>query len=165
LIEDNTITDVEYPIRAEGGAAIIRDNHIEHRASNDTAIQYDDGAGAIEGNTVNGYSRGVAVTDFDGAISGNTIDAGFDGVNLTGSSGVINDNHITAAFTGISLSQSSPDVVDNRIEGSANGVSIAGARSAPTFSGNELCGTTRPVATSDGAKEPDLSGLGDCAGS
>ena len=162
LIEGNTITEVAYPIRAEGGAAVIRGNHIDHGSSVDTGIEYDDGAGTIEGNTVRGYTRGVAVTNFDGVISRNIIDAGFDGVHLTDSTGAINDNRITAVFTGINLSGSSPDVVDNRIAGSVNGVSVAGAGSAPTLSGNELCGTPRPVATSDGAMEPDLSGLGAC---
>lgn len=163
LIEGNIMTEVGFPIRAEQGAAIIRGNHIEHGSSSDTGIGYDDGAGTIEANTVTGYARGVAVTDFDGAIIGNTIDSGFEGVNLTSSTGTVSDNRITAVFTGISLSRSSPEVVDNRIEGSVTGVSIAGAGSAPAFSGNEFCGTTRSVAASDGATEPDLSGLGDCA--
>ena len=163
LIVANTITEVGFPISAEQGAAIIRGNHIEHDSSSDTGIRYDDGAGTIEGNTVNGYARGVAVTDFDGVITDNTIGSGFEGVNLTDSSGTVSANRIKAVFTGISLSRSSPDVVDNRIEGSVTGVSVAGAGSAPTFSGNELCGTTRSVAASDGASEPDLSGLGACA--
>ena len=163
LIVANTITEVGFPISAEQGAAVIRGNHIEHDSSSDTGIRYDDGAGTIEGNTVNGYARGVAVTDFDGVITDNTIGSGFEGVNLTDSSGTVSANRIKALFTGISLSGSSPYVVDNRIEGSVTGVSVAGAGSAPTFSGNELCGTTRSVAASDGASEPDLSGLGACA--
>ena len=162
LIEGNTITEVGQPIYAELGSAIIQGNDIEHGSSSDTGIRYHDGSGTIVDNTVNGYARGVMVTDFDGTITGNTIDSGFEGVNLTDSTGTVSDNRITAVFTGINLSESSPDVVDNRIEGSVNGVSVAGAGSAPTFSGNELCGTTRSVATSDGATEPDLSGLGDC---
>ena len=164
LIEGNTIIEVGYPIHAEQGAAIIRGNRVEHGSSSATGIRYDDGSGTIEGNTVAGYARSVVATNFDGAISGNIIDSGFEGVSLTDSTGTVVDNQVTAVFTGIALSGSSPEVVDNRIEGSATGVSIAGAGSAPTFSGNELCGTTRSVATSDGATEPDLSGLGDCAG-
>jgi hypothetical protein len=163
LIEGNTITEVTFPIYAEGGAATIRDNHIQRGASSDTGIQYDNGSGTIEGNTVNGYARGVVVTDFEGAISGNTIDSGFEGVNLTDSTGTVSDNQIKAVFSGITMSQSSPDVVDNAIEGSITGVSVVGEESAPTFSGNQLCGTTRSVSASDGATEPDLSGLGDCA--
>ena len=163
LIEGNTMTEVGFPIRAEQGAAIIRGNHIEHASSNETGIQYDDGVGVIDRNTVNGYARGVAVTDFDGSITANTIDSGFEGVNVTDSTGTVSGNRITAVFTGLTLSRSSPQVVDNSIEGSDTGVSIAGAGSAPTFSGNELCGTRRSVAVSDGATEPDLSGLGNCA--
>lgn len=162
LIVGNTLTEVGYPILAEG-AAIIRGNHIEHDSSSDTGIQFHDGSGTITDNTVNGYARGVAVTGFEGEITGNTIDSGFEGLNLTDSAGTVSGNRITAVFTGINLSESSPDVVDNRIEGSVNGVSIAGAGSAPTFSGNELCGTTQSVATSEGAKAPALSGLEDCA--
>ena len=163
LIVDNTITEVGFPISAEQGAAIIRGNHIEHDSSSDIGIRYDDGAGTIEGNTVNGYARGVTVTDFDGVIADNTIDSGFEGVNLTDSSGTVRDNRITAVFSGLTMLGSSPQVIGNTIEGSVTGVSIAGAGSAPTFSGNELCGTTRSVVVSDGATEPDLSGLGDCA--
>jgi len=162
LIEGNTLIEVGFPIHAEGGAAIISGNHIEHGSSRDTGITYNDGAGVIEVNTVDGYARGVAVWDFDGEIIGNTIDSGFEGLNLTDSSGTVGGNRITAVFTGINLSGSSPDVVDNRIEGSVNAVSIAGPESAPSFSGNELCGTTKSVALSDGATEPDLTGLGHC---
>ena len=162
LIDSNVIAHIGLPIRAEGGAAIIRGNRIEHDGSNETGIQYDDGAGVIEENTVNGYARGVAVTEFDGSISRNTVDAGFEGVALTDSTGTVSDNQITAVFTGISLSGSSPDVVDNRIEGGINGVSVAGAGSAPRFSRNELCGSTRPMAVSDGATEQDRSGFRDC---
>ncbi len=162
VIEGNTMMEVEIPIVAEGGAALIRGNTITHAASNDAGIQYDAGAGVIEGNTVVGYVQGIALTNFDGAISRNTIDAGFDGLTLTDSTGEIDGNQISAVFTGISLTNSSPNVVDNAIEGSVNGVSITGAGSTPTFSGNELCGTTRPVAVSDGAQVPDTSGLGDC---
>jgi len=104
----------------------------------------------------------VAVTDFDGTISDNVIDSGFEGVSMSDSTGTIRDNRITAVFTGINLTGSSPDVIDNRIEGSVIGVSIAGAGSAPTFSGNELCETTRSVSASDGASEPDLGGFGVC---
>lgn len=164
LIVGNTITEVGLPIHVDRGSAFIRDNRIEHGSSSETGIRYHDGSGTIEGNTVSGYARGVAVTGFDGAISGNTIDSGFDGVTLTDSAGTVSGNQITAVFTGINLSRSSPDVLDNRIEGSVNGVSVAGSGSAPTFAGNELCGTSRPVATSDGAAEPDLSGLRDCVG-
>jgi hypothetical protein len=162
LIVGNTLIEVGLPIHAEGGAAIIRGNRFEHGSSSDTGIAYNDGAGVIEDNRVNGYARGVAVSNFDGEIIGNTIDSGFEGLNLIDSSGTVSGNRIMAVFTGINLSGSSPDVVDNRIEGSVNAVSVAGPESAPTFSGNELCGTTRSVALSDGATEPDLTGLGDC---
>lgn len=162
-IERNIITNVASPIRVEKGRAIIRGNHVEHPGASDTGIQYDGGSGTIEGNTVNGYARGVSVTNFEGKIRGNTIDSGFEGVTLTDSVGTVSDNQITAVFAGITLSGSSPVVVDNRIEGSLNGVSVEGAGSAPRFSGNELCGTNKPAATSDGATEPDLTGLGDCS--
>lgn len=163
LVEGNTLTEVGFPIHAEQGAAIIRGNHVEHVSSIDTGIRYHDGSGTIVDNTVNGYARGVVVTEFDGEITGNTIDSGFEGVNLTGSSGTVSANRIKAVFTGIRLSGSSPDVVDNRIEGSVNGVSVAGAGSTPTFSGNVLCGTTSSLAVSDGATEPEPSGFRDCA--
>jgi hypothetical protein len=162
VIEGNTIIEVGLPIRAEHGAAIIRGNHIEHGTSSDTGIQYDDGSGTIEGNTVNGYARGVAATGFDGVISRNTIDSGFEGVTLTDSTGTVRDNRIKAIFSGITVSRSSPDIVDNTIEGSITGVSVAGEESAPTFSGNQLCGTSRTVSISDGAPAPDPSGLESC---
>jgi hypothetical protein len=162
LIANNTFANVELPIHAEGGAATIVGNRIEHRSSNDTGIRYDGGSGTIEDNTIEGYTRGVEVMDFSGEIKGNDINAGFDGVRMTDSIGTIKDNRITAAFTGIALSGSSPEVVGNRIEGSANGVSVAGAGSVPTFRDNELCGTTRSAAVSGGAQVPDPGGLGDC---
>jgi hypothetical protein len=162
LIEQNTTTEVAFPIYAEQGSAIIRGNYVEHDSSSDAGIQYHDGSGTIASNTVNGYARGVAVSGFDGAISGNTIDSGFEGLHVTDSNGTVIDNHITAVFTGINLSRSSSDIVDNTIEGSVTGVAVSGEGSAPTFSGNQLCETIRSVSASDGAAEPDPSGLGPC---
>lgn len=162
LIEGNIIAHVGLPIRAELGAAIIRGNHVEHDGSNETGIEYVDGSGAIEGNTISHYTRGVAVSSFHGTISGNSIDAGFEGVILTDSGGAVSDNQIKAVFAGITIVDSSPVVTDNAIEASLNGVSVVGEESAPTFSGNELCGTNAAVTVSDGATEPDLAGLEAC---
>lgn len=166
LIEANRIVDPqEHGIYVALGAPIVRGNQVFHPGgASSTGILIEAGSGTVEDNTITGFARGVQATRFEGTIAGNTIDSGFEGMTLTETNGTVSDNRITAVFAGINLSRSSPAVVDNVITGPATGVSVTGMESAPTFSGNELCSTNRPLVTSEGANEPDTSGLGGCRG-
>ena len=107
----------------------------------------------VRGLTFSGEPSAVVAIGGAPTITGDR----FEGVGLRQDHEADRPDDVVVGINAIAIGDGS-----NTIEGSITGVSVVGEESSPTFSGNQLCGTTRSLSASDGATEPDLSGLGDC---